>query len=120
MNAHKKDEKENNEMNSSAPGVVDPAAFVAAGAAAPVRPATGKANTKRLTVDIPRILHDALSAARTPTRQEMRELTAQALAMHPIVRAELERLARDYPEMREDVVGVLAAYPARTDIPPEQ
>jgi hypothetical protein len=126
--------KENPEVNTDTPatplGVVDPSTFVG-GDTEPKR-AGGKKKAprldldeKRVTVDIAAVLADALDRAKTPTRLTIKQLVTTALATHPPIRAELERLGRDYPTMRNDVAAVLAAYPVTTtdtgttDVPPD-
>lgn len=115
MNARK---KENTDMNTTAPapGVVDPATFVAAGASDVVAEARKKIarDKKRLTVDIPDVLREAMSRV---VGMDMKTVAAAAITAYPAVRAELERLARDYPDRADRVATVLTAYPAAAEPP---
>ncbi|MGW4125585.1 hypothetical protein [Nocardia sp. NPDC004711] len=106
MNAHES-------QSAPAPkGVVSPEEFMS-GAPKPTRaPGTKAARTSgsgRLSAQIPSIVHRAANIAALSRGMELRDLVAEALAMHPDIAPELARLQeredREAAEGQADVPG---------------
>ena len=67
-------------------GVISPEEYLkGAPAAAPSPLAAEKTDVKRLTADIPTVLHKAMSYAKADTGSEIRVLVIEALAAHPAI-----------------------------------